>query len=47
MGYNDPDFEKTNNELSFTFGNGLQDDRLIRNALEWLGTGSKSPVYGH
>ena len=39
MGHNDLDFEnKTNRQLSFTFGNELQ-DKLILNALEWLGTG--------
>ncbi|MGO9202475.1 MAG: ThuA domain-containing protein [Limisphaerales bacterium] len=39
MGHNDLDFEnKTNKQLSFTFGNELQ-DKLILNALEWLGTG--------
>jgi hypothetical protein len=44
MGHNDLDFEKkTNNELSFTFGNELQ-DKLILNALEWLGTGNKTPA---
>jgi uncharacterized protein len=38
MGHNDIDYEhKTNKELSFTFGNEVQ-DRLILNALEWLGT---------
>jgi hypothetical protein len=41
MGHNDLDFEtKPNKELSFTFGNEVQ-DRLILNALEWLGTGKK------
>jgi uncharacterized protein len=44
MGHNDLDFEKTtNNELSFAFGNEPQ-DRLILNALEWLGTGNKTPT---
>jgi uncharacterized protein len=39
MGHNDIDYEnKTNKELSFTFDNELQ-DKLILNALEWLGTG--------
>ena len=41
MGHNDLDFEsKPNKQLSFTFGNGVQ-DKLILNALEWLGTGKK------
>jgi uncharacterized protein len=44
MGHNDLDFDsKPNRELSFTFGNEVQ-DRLILNALEWLGTGKKAPV---
>jgi uncharacterized protein len=39
MGHNDIDYEhKTNQELSFTFDNELQ-DKLILNALDWLGTG--------
>ena len=39
MGHNDIDYEKgTNKELSFTFDNAVQ-NRLILNALEWLGTG--------
>ena len=43
MGHNDLDFgRKADNELSFTFGNELQ-DRLILNALEWLGTGGTVP----
>lgn len=43
MGHNDIDYEnKTNKELSFTFDNEVQ-DRLILNALEWLGTG-KGPL---
>ena len=38
MGHNDIDYEnKTNKELSFTFGNEIE-DRLIVNALLWLGT---------
>lgn len=38
MGHNDIDYEhRTDKERSFTFGNQLQ-DRLILNALEWLGT---------
>jgi hypothetical protein len=37
MGHNDIDCEhKTNRELSLTFGNETQ-DRLVLNALEWLG----------
>lgn len=37
MGHNDMDYEnKTNRELSQTFGNPVQ-DRLILNALLWLG----------
>ncbi len=37
MGHNDMDYEhKTNKELSFTFGNKNQ-DKLIVNALLWLG----------
>ena len=37
MGHNDIDYEnKTNKELSFTFGNEIQ-DRLIVDALLWLG----------
>jgi hypothetical protein len=43
MGHNDMDFNaKTNKQLSFTFGNEVQ-NRLILNALEWLGTGKKAP----
>jgi hypothetical protein len=39
MGHNDLDFEnKTNKELSHTFGNEIQ-DQLILNALLWLGKG--------
>jgi uncharacterized protein len=42
MGHNDIDYEgKMNNELSFTFDNEVQ-DKLILNALEWLGTGKKA-----
>ena len=41
MGHNDIDYEhKTNKELSFTFQNEIQ-NRLIMNALLWLGSGSK------
>ena len=41
MGHNDMDFDaKPNKELSFTFGNEMQ-DKLILNALEWLGAGEK------
>jgi uncharacterized protein len=37
MGHNDIDYEnKTNKELSFQFGNQVQ-DKLIINALQWLG----------
>jgi hypothetical protein len=37
MGHNDIDYEhNTNKELSFTFGNKIQ-DKLILNALDWLG----------
>jgi hypothetical protein len=44
MGHNDLDFDKkTNNELSFTFGNDPQ-DKVILNALEWLGKGNNTPV---
>lgn len=40
MGHNDIDYEnKTNRELSFTFGNATQ-DQLILNAVEWLGAGT-------
>ena len=39
MGHNDLDYEtKTNQELSFTFGNKTQDE-LILNSLLWLGRG--------
>jgi uncharacterized protein len=38
MGHNDIDYEnQTNRALSFTFGNEAQ-DKLILNALEWLGS---------
>ncbi len=41
MGHNDMDYEnKTNKELSFTFDNKIQ-DKLIINALLWLGKGVK------
>lgn len=44
MGHNDMDYEhsfdNTNRTLSYTFGNKYQ-DRLIINALLWLGTKSK------
>ena len=37
MGHNDIDYEgRTNNELSCTFDNPVQ-NRLILDALEWLG----------
>ena len=42
MGHNDLDFDlKPNTQLSFTFDNEVQ-NRLILNALEWLGTGQKA-----
>jgi hypothetical protein len=42
MGHNDMDFNvKPNKSLSFTFGDDVQ-NRLILNALEWLGTGKKA-----
>jgi len=38
MGHNDIDYEhKTNKELSFSFTNKTQ-NRLIIDALKWLGT---------
>lgn len=41
MGHNDMDYEGgTNRQLSSTFGNETQ-DRLILNAILWLGTGKK------
>jgi hypothetical protein len=41
MGHNDIDYEgKTNKDLSHTFGNPVE-DKLILDALEWLGTGKK------
>jgi uncharacterized protein len=41
MGHNDIDYEnKTNKELSFTFDNEVQ-NKLVLNALEWLGTNNK------
>lgn len=41
MGHNDMDYEnKTNKELSFTFDNKIQ-DKLIINALLWLGKRTK------
>jgi len=44
MGHNDIDYEnKTNKELSFTFGNEVQ-DKLILNALIWLGQRKAEPV---
>lgn len=46
MGHNDIDYEnKTDRELSFTFGNEVQ-DKLILNALEWLGDGKGSRPAG-
>lgn len=45
MGHNDMDYEhkfdQTNKTLSFTFENSTQ-DRMIMNALLWLGTGQPS-----
>jgi uncharacterized protein len=42
MGHNDLDFDtKPNKQLSYTFDNEIQ-NRLILNALEWLGTGKKA-----
>ena len=44
MGHNDLDYEnKTNRELSYTFDNEKQ-NKLILNALEWLGTGKPAPT---
>ena len=41
MGHNDMDYEtKPGKALSSTFASAMQ-DRLILNALEWLGTGKK------
>ena len=41
MGHNDMDYEnKTNKQLSFTYDNKIQ-NRLILDALIWLGSGSK------
>jgi uncharacterized protein len=41
MGHNDIDYEnKTNKELSFTFNNPIQ-DKLVIDALLWLGEGGK------
>lgn len=41
MGHNDIDYEhKTNKELSFTFGNEIE-DKLILDALIWLGSQQK------
>ncbi len=41
MGHNDMDYEtRPSKELSSTFANEVQ-DRLILNALEWLGIGEK------
>ena len=45
MGHNDMDYEHgTNRELSHTFGSPCQ-DRLILNALLWLGGKRKEPVH--
>jgi hypothetical protein len=41
MGHNDIDYEnKTDKELSHTFGNKIQ-DKLIIDALLWLGNAGK------
>jgi hypothetical protein len=41
MGHNDIDYEgKTNKDLSHTLGNPVE-DKLILDAIEWLGTGKK------
>ncbi|MCZ4244503.1 hypothetical protein [Pedobacter punctiformis] len=44
MGHNDIDYEhkfdKTNKTLSYTFDNEIQ-NKMIINALIWLGTGKK------
>jgi hypothetical protein len=41
MGHNDIDYDnKTDKELSFTFNNEMQ-DRLITDALLWLGEAGK------
>lgn len=41
MGHNDIDYDhKTDKELSFTFGNKVQ-DKLILDGLQWLGSGKK------
>ncbi len=50
MGHNGIDYEnKTNRELSFTFDNEIQ-NRLVLNALAWLGSGkraiSEAPLHG-
>jgi hypothetical protein len=42
MGHNDIDYEhKTNKDLSLTFNNPVQ-DKLILDALLWLGSGKKN-----
>ena len=44
MGHNDLDYEnKTDRELSYTFDNEAQ-NKLILNALEWLGKGKTAPT---
>ena len=46
MGHNDIDYEnKTNRELSFTFGNENQ-DKLVIDALLWLGSEGKKRKLG-
>jgi len=45
MGHNNIDYaNKTKKELSFTFDNDVQ-NKLILNALEWLGSGKKTPLH--
>jgi uncharacterized protein len=47
MGHNDIDYEhKSDKELSYTFGNPIQ-DRLIIDGLLWLGRGKKGEVNKH
>ena len=46
MGHNDMDYEtRPSKDVSSTFANEVQ-DRLILNALEWLGTGKKPQIPG-
>jgi uncharacterized protein len=45
MGHNDIDYENhTNKALSYTFNNKIQ-DKLILDALLWLGNNDKSPAF--